>query len=344
MSDLAMATKARAMFGNRLSANEYEALLQKRTVSEAASFLKNETYFKDSLEGINEKAIHREQLEALLRMDIFHRLEKLERYGGEEDKGFIYAFVMRSEIRLIMSCVRWLASNDEEIRSGMIAQLPVYADKYFSFNIKKLPEVTNFAELLEVLKNTPYEKIIRKYETVGMEEIDFIALEHDLEVELYKDTMNLLTVFKGNECYDTIQEVIYSKAELINLSAIYRLKKYFKQPSDKIYQFMLPYECFFKKRELVDMIDNCDADEILNRVQKKYHRFTKDLRFTSIEQYVQMIQFNMNHHIIEYYQQPSLVLLSYLLCGETEIQNLVNIIEGIRYGIAPDKIRALLVY
>ena len=57
-----------------------------------------------------------------------------------------------------------------------------------------------------------------------------------------------------------------------------------------------------------------------------------------------MIQFNMNHHVIEYYQDSSLVLLSYLLLGETEIQNLINIIEGIRYQIAPDRIRALLVY
>lgn len=344
MSDLAMATKARAMFGSRLKANEYETMLQKKSVSEIASFLKNETYFSTALDGINEKAIHREQLEALLRMDIFHRLEKLERYGGEEDKGFIYAFVMRSEIRLIMASVRYIITNDEEIRSGLIASLPIFAQKYFSFDIKKLPDVTSFNDLIEVLKGTPYEKIIRKYETANMEEIDYIALEHDLEIELYQDTTKLLSVFKGKECYSTINEVIFSKAELINLSAIYRLKKYFKQPSDKIYQFMLPYECFFKKREIDDLINNCDADEVLNRVSKRYHRFTKDLRFTSIEQYVQMIQFNMNHHIMEYYQEPSLVLLSYLLCGETEIQNLVNIIEGIRYGIAPDKIRALLVY
>ncbi len=107
---------------------------------------------------------------------------------------------------------------------------------------------------------------------------------------------------------------------------------------------MLPYQCFFSKKELEDMIDHCDANEVLERVAKKYHRYTHDLRFTSIEQYMQMIQFNMNHHVIEYYQDASVVLLSYLLLGQTEIQNLINIIEGIRYQIAPDRIRALLVY
>lgn len=343
-ADLAMAIKARAMFGNRLSISEYETLIQKKSVSEVANYLKNETYFSTTLSGINEKAIHREQLEELLRMDIFHRLEKLERYGGEEDRGFIYVFVMRSEIRMIMMTIRYIVTQDAEIRSGLIASLPMFAQKYFTFHLEKLPEVTTFAELLEVLKNTPYEKIIYKYQVKNMEEIDYIALEHDLELELYEDTMRFLKVFEGKEFYDIVKQVVLSKAELINLSAIYRLKKYFKEPSNKIYRFMLPYSCAFKQRELEDMIENCDGQEVLERLAKRYHKYTRDLRFTSIEQYIQMIQYNMNHHIMEYYQYPSLVLLSYLLVSETEIQNLINIIEGIRYHIAPDKIRALLVY
>lgn len=343
-SDLALTTKARAMFGKRLSANEYETLLQKKSVPEIASYLKNETYFSTTLSGINEKAIHREQLEALLRMDIFHRLEKLERYGGEDDKGFIYAFVMRSEIQMILASVRYIVTKDVEIRSVLISSLPMFAEKYFSFNIQKLPDVTTFAELLDVIKGTSYEKIIYKYQAQSMEEIDYIALEHDLELVLYKDIVELLNKYKGKECSELLNQIILSKAELINLSAIYRLKKYFKQSNDKIGRFMLPYTCFFTKREMEDMIDHCDANEVLDKVAKRYHRYTRDLRFTSVEQYMQMIQFNMNHHVIEYYQDASVVLLSYLLVGETEIQNLINIIEGIRYQIAPDRIRALLVY
>ena len=48
-SELAMSTKARAMFGSRLQANEYETLIQKKSVPEVASYLKNETYFSKTL-------------------------------------------------------------------------------------------------------------------------------------------------------------------------------------------------------------------------------------------------------------------------------------------------------
>ena len=44
-SELALTVKARAMFGKRLKEEDYEALIQKRDVSEIAAHLKNETSY-----------------------------------------------------------------------------------------------------------------------------------------------------------------------------------------------------------------------------------------------------------------------------------------------------------
>ena len=43
MAANAMSAKAKAMLSNRLTANDYQVLLQKKSVSEVASFLKNNT-------------------------------------------------------------------------------------------------------------------------------------------------------------------------------------------------------------------------------------------------------------------------------------------------------------
>ena len=50
-SNAAMATKAKAMFGKRLTALDYQQLLQKKSIPEIASYLKNETLFREALEG-----------------------------------------------------------------------------------------------------------------------------------------------------------------------------------------------------------------------------------------------------------------------------------------------------
>lgn len=64
-SNAAMATKAKAMFGKRLTASDYQQLLQKKSIPEIASYLKNETLFREALEGYSETGLHRGQLEML---------------------------------------------------------------------------------------------------------------------------------------------------------------------------------------------------------------------------------------------------------------------------------------
>ena len=39
-----------------------------------------------------------------------------------------------------------------------------------------------------------------------------------------------------------------------------------------------------------------------------------------------------------------IVLVAYMVLSEVEIQNVIDIIEGVRYGIAADKISRLLIY
>ena len=82
-NDGAMVAKARAMFGERLGAGDYEALLQKKNIADIVAFLKTDKLFEHTLEGVNEKAVHRGQLEVLLRLNVYDRLRKLLRYGSK---------------------------------------------------------------------------------------------------------------------------------------------------------------------------------------------------------------------------------------------------------------------
>ena len=181
-SDMAMAAKARAMFGERMKEPDYLALMQKKSVAEIAGALKRGSVFSEALAGVNEKAVHAGQLEALVRMDVYRRLQKLLRYSEGDYGRFIYAAVETEEIDLILSSIRWFTQKDSEARSSMIADMPIYIGHYLSFDVKKLPEVTNFSDLIKVLKGTRYERIVRKYETKDMAQINYIGLEHELAV------------------------------------------------------------------------------------------------------------------------------------------------------------------
>ena len=110
-----MSAKAKAMFGERLKANDYQSLLQKKSVSEIAAYLKNNTYYKATLDGINETQIHRghasiEQIHSLITEkyvnftkkqmdniidnikadDIYDRLKKSYYGAFMDNKDFVY--------------------------------------------------------------------------------------------------------------------------------------------------------------------------------------------------------------------------------------------------------------
>lgn len=66
-SSNAVLSKARAMYGKRLTAENYRDLLNCRTVGEVAAVLKSRTSYGTVLAGINENEIHRGILEAELK-------------------------------------------------------------------------------------------------------------------------------------------------------------------------------------------------------------------------------------------------------------------------------------
>ncbi len=41
---------------------------------------------------------------------------------------------------------------------------------------------------------------------------------------------------------------------------------------------------------------------------------------------------------------PSVVLVAYHALAETEVDNIIHIIEGVRYGVDAEKVKSLLIY
>ena len=66
LSANAISAKARAIYGRRLTAADYQELTRQRTVSDVAAYLKANPGYGAYLAGIDEMQIHRGQLELLL--------------------------------------------------------------------------------------------------------------------------------------------------------------------------------------------------------------------------------------------------------------------------------------
>ena len=64
---LAVAAKVRAMYGGRMTGEDYRQLMGKTTIPQAAAFLQSHRGYRRELAGLHPEGLHREQLENALR-------------------------------------------------------------------------------------------------------------------------------------------------------------------------------------------------------------------------------------------------------------------------------------
>ncbi len=340
----AMAAKARAMFGERLGADAYEALLQKKERSEIIRYLKTQPLYAEAFQGVNEQALHRGQLEVLLRMSVYGRLRKLLRYGSREDGRFLIGAGLNTELEMILMTVRSLFHPDPESRAEMITELPLYMDEYTSFELSGLAEVNTYAGLQELLKNTPYAPVLQRHQRAHLEEIDESSLEYDLRMAYYRRLLALVQRDTGGEAGRELRRLVQMRAELNNITYLYRLKKYFHADADTIRRSLIPLWCLFSQAEVEKLIRSGSEEDVLAALQKTYHAYLPRARFTYIENYVERMLYHICRQYLETSVHPALILMSYLDLSSIEIHNLINIVEGARYQVANDRIRPLLVY
>lgn len=336
----ALSAKAKAMYGRRITHSDYQALIQKKTVADVASYLKHETYYSDILSGINEANIHRGQLEMLLRYDWFNRFSALLRYGNEKSH-FYHYIIGHNEIEQIMACLHMIEHGDQ---LELVSKMPVHLAHYMSFDLFALAKVSDYDQLLEVVAHTPYYQTLLDARPRYMDEFDYVGVESKLTKIYYDDLIKTIHSLFSGEKRAKIEQMFTVQIELNNIIKIYRLKKYYNTSPDKIREVVTPHYGFFSKEMVDRLIEADNADDVLEQLRNsRYKNYVSNQSFMYIEYQAKAINYAMNRQSMNFSTDPDFVLMSYMVLSETEVDNLVNIIEGIRYHIAPDRIASLLI-
>jgi len=341
-SSNAVVAKAKAMYGKRLRKSDYQALLSKKTIPEIATYLKTQTYFSDCLKDINEGQIHRGRLEMLIRQDLYERYSKLIRYvNSDDEKGFYHYGVLGVEVQQILLCARMIKNNDNV---QMIAKLPLYFGKNVAFDVNEIANVRTLADLLEVLRPTSYYEIVNPYLSVAIDRFDYTGLETALRTNYYQEVLKIVNDNKNVKNPKEINKIFDVRIELENITKIYRMKKYFHTTPEQIKEVITPIFSNISRHDLMKMIDEMDAQLFLEALSHgPYGKYINPNNFLFMEYHTKIITTNMFKRNIEFALDANMILLCYIELSETEIQNIVDIIEGVRYQVPVDRINGLLI-
>ncbi len=340
-SNKAIMTKAKAMYEQRLTIENYRDMIHKQSVSDIAVYLKSNTHFAEALDGIQESIIHRGHLENLLRKELFLRFISLSRYDSNVHDSFYEHMTITAEIQLILLCIRYIDSSNNV---DLITFLPSYLAEHIHFSVKALADVKNFEELLSVLNKTPYHDILVHLRPVsGDPNIHYPACEHALNRYLYDQVFNGFDRF-SSVISKNLHEIFGVQVGLINIANIYRMKRFYGLSPESIREFVYPHYGRMDKKQIDALIDAPDMVAFAHILENcPYKKYFIDADLDYIEGITRHIKCDVSRHFMHFASDAPTVFTAYLALVEVEVENLINIIEGVRYAIPPEEIEKRLV-
>lgn len=339
LSSNALLAKARAMYADVLTRENYTELSACHTVSEAASYLKAHTAYGEALSELSAAKLHRARLEAALRQYMLGKMADLfafEKALGQELNGI---FAMRSDIDYILLCADYL--DTDSIGEYMLIT-PTFFRQNSEIDAPALERALSAGELCEALRHTRYWPLVEPF-TNGQTPFSVQALENSLYGYLYAQAEKTVSAsFKGAQREDLLN-IFRMRADVKMLESICRLKSYYPH-----HDALRPEQVFraqlssFSQREILEMLQSDTAEDVLKIARKT--RYGKYLPQDGvIEWKMRTMELRINERNLRFSTCPQVVLLSFVGILENEMYNITHIIEGIRYKLPPEEMLQYLI-
>lgn len=341
-TSFAVLTKARAKFGKRLTEKDYSNLLACQSVTEVMSYLKSYTHYSASLRDINERDIHRGILEALLRQNLFYEFDSLCRYDSSVSVGFSRYVIETVEVEQIIRFLVLLNSNSTE---KFIYQFPSYFSKHTDIDINELANAKDYEEFLKALTKSPYYDILKNFSADENGCLHISEIENKLYDFVFSnmlETINKKT--KGREKHDLLS-FFYTINDYNIFSRILRLKKYYNLSPEAIKSNLLLNYCDISPKA-VDMMCRAESSAEVFSVMQSTHngKLIDKIGYVYASDISPRVKYRLARKNMHFSNNPSVVMMSYMFVTETELMNVVSLIEGIRYKLDTKLIQSLLIY
>ncbi|MBO1679989.1 V0D/AC39 family V-type ATPase subunit [Bittarella massiliensis (ex Durand et al. 2017)] len=342
-SQNAILAKIKAMYGKRITPSQYGEMLHKTSLSELAAYLKNSTRYQDAMDTVNPAALHRGQLEATVKKELFYSLLRLVRYlpGRREREQYVSFFIGQIEMDQLIGCINRL---DAEGETHFVPEVPAFLLDYLSFDAVALGQAETGRELLELLEKTPYYKTVEPF-ALAPGEFDVSSCVTALRQQYYNRLFSLIEETYKGKTRQEMMDIVSTSLELQNITNLYRLKVYFHYKPEELDRFIVHNEYSrLSDRFLQSLAAAPNGDAFIREIaQSSYKNYFDKDDFLYIEYHTSYIKYHLSRRHISFATKAATAFLAYVTLGTVECDNIIHIVEGIRYGVQPEDIQKLLI-
>ncbi len=336
----AAAAKVRAMYGCRMTPEDYRQLMGKQSISEAASFLQSHPGYRRELSGVNVSGIHREQLENTLRSTYRNEYRRILLFLTGTDQALLRFPIYRAEKDAILAAMRRLSSRhvleQEETWAGMLAARS-------RLHLSELRQAGQFRQIADAARDTIYASALSRSISADGREPSMAFVDNILLVTYYGHLYRVLAHNYKGDTRKLLKTALDEETDLLNLVLFLRLRQHFSQEDVQLYSFPLPCSPKLSRSYIQQLLSAKDFDAALELVKSgPYGGLFRSIQPTGLEAYLYTMQYRFDLRQLRAAQPTVYTPIAYLGLKEIELRNIISIIECIRYGVAPERYITLI--
>lgn len=336
-----VAGKVRAMYGKRITREDYGRLIRARGLSELVSMLKAHPGWSEALRGTSPDEVHRFELESALRRGVDNEYVKIFKFMQGDDAKLMSYRLLRVEMEELLTFLHYLSAGNP----GQYAyDSSDFFKRHSKVNFDALPACRSYAAMLELTRGSVFHEALYEMGRKYGEKIHFTEADVTLRSVYFHRIEKIAEKKYGGDVLDRIRTALGTRADMMNILAIIRIKRHFPEMTSDVLSYVVPYYgslSFDIIRQLYSAPDEQSLFQILR--QTSYARIFSGVDYNYPEQYYYKAIYDFNRARISREIPSVYTPMAYMEIKETELQNLIYINECVKYGLSPEAIGSYLI-
>lgn len=335
----ALTAKAHAMYGEILGDDAYREMLGCHSISELAAFLRDRTAYASVFSDLARARIHRARFEALVRKYSMTRIASLAAAEKALGGSLYKTLIMDYDAELLITCAEYLGS--EGVGESM-QFVPDFFRRNSELDAEALYRARNMDEMDAALEGTPYERLLDGFRAGA----PFSVRAYELLVDECVNTRSeaLIREQYTGETRKALLAHLRMRADMKTVESLYRMKTYYPQADMRRTGVLSNTVTAFTPAERNALLESADVPALTETLRHTvYGKAAALFSDGVIEHKTGEAQLLACTHALRYSTVPQMVLMGFVGIQQNEMNNLIHIAEGLRYGLAPEEIGAFLV-
>lgn len=328
-----ISAKIRAMERWRISEEQFKQMAALETVPEAVQYLRGFPPYREILEGVEDKDLHRGTIEQYLNLSQYRDFAKLYKFAGRKQRNFLNLYFMHYEIGILKTCLRNAAGHKEQQHD--LSMFREFFSRHSKIDLLSLSQCRDMEQFVLNLKGSPYFEPLEALRQKGG--LSLPACENALDMLYFRNMWKIKDKCLSKDESRIIEQCFGTKMDMLNLQWICRSKKYYRLPPAEIYAMLIPIRLHLSKEEIRSMAEAETVEQVYSLIKTTWYG-----RLDTVDPGEGDNPNGLAFHIIDrIYQVTSrkepysiAVLNSCLYFKEREIERIITTIERIRYGVA----------